>query len=126
KHDLIPSLQDLGIKAAFQSGASNFSRMFEEGGKEVYISKVSHDVVFKTDEEGSEAAAVTVVGMTRSCVSVPPPMPHIDIKLDRSFVFALQDIETGAVIFMGAVNKPNDDMKGAPAAAKPAARKPRR
>ena len=120
KHDLIPSLQDLGIKAAFKEGASNFSKMFEEGGKEVYISKVSHDVVFKTDEEGSEAAAVTVIGMTRSA-SIARPEARIDLKLDRSFVFALQDVDTGAVIFMGAVNKPNNDMHSGPARpAKPA------
>ena len=34
---------------------------------------------------------------------------HIDIKYDRSFVFALQDTRTGAVLFLGAVNKPNSD-----------------
>ncbi len=85
------------------------------------IGKISHDTVFKTDEEGSEAAAVTVVGMKRSAAIMPPPLPHLDIKLDRSLVFALQDVKTGAVIFIGAVNKPNDDMKPEAAAKKPKA-----
>ncbi len=117
KHDLIPSLKDMGINAAF-TGQADFGGMVKEGGKELSISKVTHDVVFKTDEEGSEAAAVTFVGMRRSMTAMPPPMPHIDLKLDRSFVFALQDVETGAVLFMGAVNKPNNDMKAGPAAPK--------
>ncbi|MEZ0226950.1 MAG: serpin family protein [Alphaproteobacteria bacterium] len=115
KHDLIPSLHGLGIRQAFQEGAADFSRMFKKDGDKMFISKVSHDVVFKTDEEGSEAAAVTVVGMTRSA-SIHRPDPRIDLKLDRSFVFALQDVKTGAVLFMGAVNKPNEEKK---AAAKP-------
>ncbi|TAL30245.1 MAG: serpin family protein [Alphaproteobacteria bacterium] len=125
KHDLIPSLQGLGVRQAFQEGAADFSRMFKKDGEKMYISKVSHDVVFKTDEEGSEAAAVTVVGMTRSA-SIHRPDPRIDLKLDRSFVFALQDVKTGAVLFMGAVNKPNEEKKAdAKPKKKPAAPKRR-
>lgn len=111
KHDLIPALKDMGIKDAFNLGKADFSKMSADGKKGLAIGKVSHDVVFKTNEEGSEAAAVTTVVMKRT--SVVRPTPEIDIKFDRSFVFALQDIKTGAVLFIGAVNKPNDDMKAA-------------
>jgi serpin B len=117
KFDLIPSLKDLGVETVFrptQPGhpGADFSRMVEKGGKELYVSKVSHDTVFKTDEEGSEAAAVTVVGISFATAVMPTRQP-IQFKLDRSFAFALQDIETGAVLFVGAVNKPNDEMKPA-------------
>jgi serpin B len=87
--------------------------MIKDGGEALAISKVQHDIVFKTDEEGSEAAAVTTIGMSFA-TSIGPSKPHIDLKLDRSFAFALQDIETGAVLFVGAVNKPNEEMKPAP------------
>ena len=120
-HDLIPALEDMGIKQAFKAGAADFSRMIEKDGKSLYVSQVSHDIVFKTDEKGSEAAAVTMARMTLECVRMPPA--RIDIKLDRSFVFALQDVRTNAVIFIGAVNKPNEDMKqdAEPSAKKPSA-----
>jgi serine protease inhibitor len=126
RHDLIPPMQDMGVKKAFEMGqpkkpGADFTRMFTEGGDEICINKVQHDIVFKTDEEGSEAAAVTTIGMVRA-TSIRPPEARMDIRLDRSFVFALQDIESGAVLFMGAVNKPNENMKSA-AKAKPAARK---
>jgi serpin B len=107
--DLIPAMQDMGMKQAF-TDAADFSRMVTKESGRLKIGKISHDTVFKTDEEGSEAAAVTVVGMKRSA-SIPAPMPHLDVKFDRSFVFALQDVKTGAVLFIGAVNKPNADMK---------------
>jgi len=102
--DLIPALKDLGIRDAFNNGA-NFSRMADGS---INIGSVTHDTVFKTNEEGSEAAAVTSIGF--ECTSVPQPPQKIDVKFDRSFVFALQDLRTGAVIFTGAVNKPNNEM----------------
>ena len=111
KHDLIPALQDMGIRDAF-TNAADFSLLVKGGSKDIAIGKASHDVVFKTDEEGSEAAAVTTVTMIMKSAMAPPRKP-IDLKFDRSFVFALQDIKTGAVIFVGAVNKPNSEMKPA-------------
>ncbi len=106
-HDLIPALRDLGIKTAF-SGDADFAAMAEVKGPKLAISQVSHDVVFKTDEEGSEAAAVTTVALAGSAMMKEPR--HIDIKFDRSFVFALQDTLTGTVLFLGAVNRPNEEM----------------
>jgi serine protease inhibitor len=123
RFDLIPAMKDMGVKLAFEHATlanpgADFSRMVKEGGDALAISKVQHDIVFKTDEEGSEAAAVTTIGMSFA-TSIGPMKPHVDLKLDRSFAFALQDIETGAVLFVGAVNKPNEEMKPAPKAQGP-------
>ncbi len=111
KFDLIPALRDMGVDKAF--GGGSFENMVEQGGEKLYVSKVSHDTVFKTDEQGSEAAAVTTAVMTLESVRMPPE--QVDIKFDRSFLFALQDVKTNAVLFIGAVNKPNDDVKPAKA-----------
>lgn len=110
KFDLIPAMEDMGVREAFNKRGADFTKMAQVDGEKLFIGKISHDTVFKTDEEGSEAAAVTVVGMVRA-TSIQMPPPRMDIKLDRSFVFALQDVESGAVLFIGAVNKPNDDMQ---------------
>ena len=110
KHDLILVMKAMGLETPFGSGA-DFSRMAEGKGS-LFISKVSHDVVFRTDEEGSEAAAVTTTTISRTSAIIQEKK-RIDVKFDRSFVFALQDIKTGTVIFMGVVNKPNAEMKPA-------------
>jgi len=115
--DLIPAMQDMGVKEAFNKRGADFTKMAERDGEKLFIGKISHDTVFKTDEQGSEAAAVTVVGMVRA-TSIRMPAPRMDIKLDRSFVFALQDVDSGAVLFVGAVNKPNADMTPQTAPAK--------
>ncbi len=108
-HDLVPVLQDMGIKTAFTAQA-DFRHMVDAKSQALFISSVSHDIVFKTDEEGSEAAAVTTMTMAGSAMPPAPPRT-VNIKLDRSFVFALQDVATGTVLFIGAVNKPNAEMK---------------
>lgn len=110
KHDLIPALTDMGITTVFNKDSADFTKMADVVDGRLFVSKVSHDVVFKTDEEGSEAAAVTAVMMT---LGAGRPPVEIDVRFDRSFVVALQDIKTGAVLFIGAVNKPNNDMKPA-------------
>lgn len=107
-HDLVPVLQNMGIKTAF-TGEADFRHMVDAKSQPLFISSVSHDIVFKTDEEGSEAAAVTTMTMAGSAMAPAPPKT-INIKFDRSFVFALQDVQTGTVLFIGAVNKPNQKM----------------
>lgn len=102
-HDLVPVLKSLGIETAF-TGSADFSKMVDKDSQKLFISAVTHDVVFKTDEEGSEAAAVTTTMMAGS--AAPREPKRINIAFDRSFVFALQDTQTGAVFFMGAVNDP--------------------
>lgn len=102
-HDMVPVLQGMGINAAFRPDA-DFRLMVQSKSLPLFISSVSHDVVFKTDEEGSEAAAVTTMTMAGS--AAPSQPKSVEIKFDRSFVFAVQDVLTGAVLFMGAVNKP--------------------
>ncbi len=106
KHDLIPALKDMGITSAFGSTA-DFSPMANVKGGKLFISRVSHDVVFKTDEDGSEAAAVTTTTMRAMAMMHEPDPVHL--RFDRSFVFALQDIKTNAIIFIGAVNHPVGD-----------------
>lgn len=108
-HDAIPALRDMGINKAF--GGGSLANMVEKDGDRLYVSKVMHDTVFKTDEEGSEGAAVTTAVVTLESVRMPPV--QIDVKMDRSFVFAVQDIRSGAVLFLGTVNKPNEDTKPA-------------
>ena len=107
-HDLVPVLQDMGIREAFTANA-DFRHMVDVKSRALFISSVSHDIVFKTDEEGSEAAAVTTATMAGSAAPMDPPKT-VNIKFDRSFVFALQDVQTGTVLFIGAVNKPNEKM----------------
>jgi serpin B len=58
------------------------------------------------DEKGTEAAAATAFGMGTGGCTGPSPGKSITLRLDHPFIFALRDIETGAVLFMGRVVDP--------------------
>ncbi len=113
RHNLIPPLQQVGLKTLF-TPAANFSNMIESG-RALEFSECKEDIVFETDENGSTGASIVSGGIRATSVQAPPR--RINIHFDRSFVFAVQDIATGTVIFTGAVNKPNKDMRPVPAPA---------
>jgi len=94
--NLVDVLSALGMGIAFEPGAD-----FSGIDREVFISEVRHKAVIRVDEEGSEAAAATVVAMTRSA-----PAPAIPFIVDRPFFFAIADERTGSILFMGKVCEP--------------------
>lgn len=99
KMDLIPALQALGMKKAFTNEA-DFSSMSDIA---TYISLVQQATRLKVDEEGSEGAAVTVIG---GDLMSPLPEEKVDFFLDRPFLFQIIEPATGTVLFMGQVGSP--------------------
>jgi len=89
--ELNDSLIALGMGEAF-GPLADFSGM-REG---LYIDKVLHKAVIEVNEEGSEAAAVTVVVTTESAAIEP-----VAFVADRPFVFVIADDTTGTILFMG-------------------------
>ena len=94
-------LQSLGMGIALAPGGADFSRMadLEVLGKNLYIGEVLHKAVVEVNEEGTEAAAVTSVGVRAT--SAPPAF-----IADRPFFFAIRDNETKTVLFTGIVRDP--------------------
>ena len=94
-------LVSLGMDLAFSPGLADFSRMadLEVLGKNLYIGEVLHKAVVEVNEEGTEAAAVTSIGVRAT--SLPP-----QFIVDRPFFFAIRDNETKTVLFMGSVVAP--------------------
>jgi serpin B len=96
--DLGGTLATMGMPDAF-SGTADFSGM--TGSPEFFISAVVHKAFISVDEEGTEAAAATGVGMAMS-----GPEGHVELTVDRPFVFLIRDYETGAILFVGRVINP--------------------
>jgi len=97
---LNPALRQLGMTAAFDPNTADFSKM--TAGAQLFISDVIHEAFISVDEEGTEAAAATavVVGATSA------PLETVQLIIDRPFLFALRDLETGALLFLGRVMDP--------------------
>ncbi len=69
----------------------------------IFISEVRHKTFVEVNEEGTEAAAVTSVRMKLSAAMPEEPFEMI---VDRPFVIAIRDNETGTMLFMGAIVNP--------------------
>jgi serpin B len=100
KVELAPVLAALGMPTAF-SGNADFSGITD--AEQLFISEVIHQANIDVDEEGTEAAAATAVVMRATSAPEPP----VSLRVDRPFLFALRDVPTGAVLFLGRVGDPS-------------------
>ncbi|MBD2612130.1 MAG: serpin family protein [Nostoc sp. ZfuVER08] len=94
------SLKALGMEEAF-SNKANFSGM----GQNFAISQVKHKTFLEVNEEGTEAAATTSVGIVATSLR-PEPEPFRMI-VDRPFFCAIRDNQTGSILFMGSIVEPS-------------------
>lgn len=99
---LAEPLQAMGLTGAFDVDKADFTKMGIADGP-LYIGDVIHKTVLKVNEEGTEAAAVTVVPM--NCGAAMPPDDLVILTFDRPFVCGIVDLETGAPLFLGTVEQ---------------------
>lgn len=93
------ALESLGMGVAFcERGEFDFSNMDPSG--RACIFDVRHKTFVLVDEAGTEAAAVTSVGMGVTSVPVP-------VRVDRPFIFAIRERLSGTVLFLGVVRNPS-------------------
>jgi len=95
-------LIDLGMGIAFSDWA-DFNNISDQ---ELQISRVIHQSFIEINEEGTEAAAATVVEI-RFTSSGPDAEPLVwKVDIDRPFLYFIHEIYTGTLLFMGRVSDP--------------------
>lgn len=102
ENSLNDALKALGMGAAFSASQADFSGIRQQ--RDLFISEVKHKAVVEVNEEGTEAAAATSVGI--GITSVGPEPQRFTFVADRPFLMAIRDSQTGAILFMGAVKEP--------------------
>ena len=96
-------LQALGLVTPFTGGANDLVGIgTTNSGQPIFVSEVAHKTVVKVDEFGTEAAAVTSIGMDAMAAPVEP----IQVHFDRPFAYAIVDLDTGLPLFIGQVDNP--------------------
>ena len=99
KYFMENTLAAMGMPTAFTWPGVDFSGM--DGTNNLYISTVIHQAFIKVDEEGTEAAAATAIGMTMGAAG-----PRSVFMADHPFIFILQERSTGNILFLGRVVDP--------------------
>ncbi len=104
EYELNEPLKRMGMPSAFTR--YDFTGMCYWSGNPdaidpLKIDKVIHKAFIEVNEEGTEAAAATAVIMVDYCMH-----SSSEFFADHPFLFIIQHIETGTVLFMGSVGNP--------------------
>lgn len=92
-------LKSMGMQQAFKPDEAHFTRISGPLGDHLYIDFVKQKAFVDVNEVGTEAAAVTVVGVGVTSAPVP-------VRIDRPFVFAIRERISGTILFLGKIVEP--------------------
>jgi serpin B len=87
------------MDVAFSRSRADFSGIARVEPDRLFIDFVKQDAFVDVNEEGTEAAAVTTVG-----IGVTSAPQVVEFRVDRPFLFAIRERLTGALLFVGKVN----------------------
>jgi len=99
-------LKDMGMGIAF-SGDADFSKI--DPTRDLMISRVIHKTFVEVNEEGTEAAAVTVVEIVETSYEPGGNNGPVYFYVDRPFLFLIRENDTGSILFIGRVLNPLED-----------------
>ena len=97
---LIPALKAMGINRCFDPSLSDFTPLTRDTDG-LCVTSAKHAARVKTDEEGIEAAAYTVMLVNETAAMIDPETVYF--TLDRPFAFVVTGM-TDAPMFFGIVN----------------------
>jgi len=101
RKDLAPVLAEMGMPLAMDPNKADFSGITSD--EALYIKAVVHQANISLDEKGTEASAATAVVMAAAAA----PAETVTLHVDRPFLFALRDTNTGAILFLGRIVDPS-------------------
>ena len=91
-------LPEMGMKLPFNPELADLSGMADVAG--LCITSVIHKTFVQVDEEGTEAAAVTSVGVVATGES-----PLYLYRVDKPFLFVIREKSTGVILFIGEIGE---------------------
>lgn len=100
--NLKPIMSALGMPSAFIQSEAQFPNLCYWGDSEdnvkddIYIALMKQVAKIKVNEEGSEAAAVTVIGITENAAA-----GYAEFIADRPFLYVISECSTGTIFFIG-------------------------
>jgi serpin B len=97
------ALKALGMGIAFDANRADLSGIIKTS-ENVFISEVKHKTLAEVNEEGTEAAAATSVGVFTT--SAGQPRKPFRMIVDHPFFCAIRDNKTGTLLFMGSITDP--------------------
>ena len=92
------TLKNMGMERAFAERGNSLTDYSRFSPQPAWVDRVSHSVVIEVNEKGTEAAAVTGSDVSSSG-------PSDDFKVNRPFIYIIDEARTGTILFIGKINK---------------------
>jgi serpin B len=102
RRELVLDLPKLGLSLPFSPESADLQGIFKKG-QQTFLSRLLHKAVVKVDEDGTEAAAVTM-GMMQ-VTAMQPELP-VEFVADHPFSFFIMEERSGVIVFAGHVLDP--------------------
>lgn len=96
-YDLEDALKAAGLGSIFDSEKADFSGISD---MELYVSQIIQKTRIELDENGTKAAAATMISMDNKAFMPNEPK---SVRLDRPFAFMIYDSEKDQILFVGKV-----------------------
>jgi serpin B len=98
ERQLNDDLKEMGMQSMFDS--ADFTLIHPTAP--LYVAFVKQKTFAEVNEEGTEAAAVTVNGVYGGPTAIPSPKPSITkFYVDRPFLYFIKELSTGTIFFIG-------------------------
>jgi serpin B len=104
KVDLKDALTSLGMGLAFDRSAADFSGIADVAPEHLFIAFVDHKAIVEVNEEGTEAAAATNVGIGLTSAPI-----RTEFIVDRPYMFVIRDDRSGSILFSGLISDPTQE-----------------
>ena len=91
-------LSAMGLDRAFTAGTADFS-LLGDHPYGYFLSQAIHAAKIEVNEEGTQAAAATVMEVGSGASA--PPETGLTLIFDRPFLYGIVDLETGVPLFLG-------------------------
>jgi serine protease inhibitor len=98
--DLTQVLSGMGMPLVFDRSKADLGGITK--AERLYAQQALHKAYVLVNEEGTEAAAASVIVVMPA--SLAPPQQ--ELRIDRPFIFVIRDVPTGAILFVGRVLNP--------------------
>lgn len=98
--DLSQICQAMGLEIAFDSNKADFSALGRSARGNLFLNFVLQNCQLKVDEDGTKAAAATVVEITDRCAPLEQE-ELVQLELNRPFVYLVVEQESQIPLFAG-------------------------
>jgi serpin B len=97
--NLKEALAGIGVRQLFDPMTADLSGI--DGTRTLFVSSAVHKAFVEVNEDGTEAAAATAVGISPTSLPAEPIF-----TANRPFVYLIRDLDTGTTLFMGRLAEP--------------------